>query len=130
MVDITRAAWALADTVPVAEGGCGDHFVIAMENFTLQILDSAWHTLAPVRVAEKYEYWMHTVRQAVRFAYVMHSANDAKNIVTDARLIAWNVYKPGSVHARDAQRHGILTARKWASDPGFRQHVASLSSKS
>lgn len=125
MVSVTRLAYDHAD-----EEGCGDTFVIAMEGFSLRIMDSQWHTLAPVRVAEKYEYWIWSVRRAVKFSYVTNSASDAKNVVTDARLKAWNLYKAGTEHARDAQRHGILVARKWASEPTYRQHVTTTSSSS
>lgn len=124
MVAVTRAAYVLGDYVGE------DVFMVAMEGFSMRIMDSQWHTLAPVRVAEKYEYWKHTVKDRVRFGYVHQSASDAKNVVSDARLKTWNLYKPGSEHARDAQRHGVLAARRWSSDPRFRSLIRSTTTSS
>lgn len=124
MIDITREAYVLGDYSPPLN----DRFIVAMEGFSLRMMDSAWHTLAPVRVFEKYERWRWEVRDRLRFAYFKNSSSDAMNIVTDARLRAWNLYAPGTLHARDAQRQAILTARKWASEASFRKYVDDSSS--
>jgi hypothetical protein len=42
--------------------------------------------------------------------YSMQMAVQAKQFCTDDKLKAWNLYKPGLRHARDAIRHGIYFA--------------------
>lgn len=114
MVAMTRSVFTLGDYA------AGDHFAIVMEDFILRRSESDRSLLAPVRVFSKYEYALDVLtRGKVALPYVKQSASDAKTIVTDDRLIRWGVYRPGSVHARDAQRHGILFSRKVASNPAL-----------
>lgn len=111
MVDLTRTAYSLGDY------RAGDRFAIAMEDFILQIMQMDRSLLSPVRVFSKYEYAMKKLTQAsgVVLPYFKASASDAKRVVTDERLSRWNLLKPGQIHARDAQRHGILLTRKYSS---------------
>jgi hypothetical protein len=125
MMDIVRAAYCLGDY------STGDLFAIVMEDFVLRRSESSRSLLAPVRVFSRFETMLYLVGRdsGVCLPYVKQGASDAKTIVTDLRLRRWNVYDSGSgVHARDAQRHGILFARKVASVPkveaGLRSAVA------
>jgi hypothetical protein len=113
MMDIVRAGYVLGDY------GAGDLFAIVMEDFVLRRSEASRSLLAPVRVFSRFEMSLHlaTRDSGLRLPYVKQSAADAKNVVSDMRLRRWNVYVPGREHARDAQRHGILFARKVASEP-------------
>lgn len=108
MVDITRSAYTLGDYAG------GDLFAIVMEDFVLRRSEADRTLLAPVRVFSRYEMCLRQVTRAGRVAlpYFKQSASDAKNVVTDQRMLRWQVYTPGSTHIRDAQRHGILFCRK------------------
>lgn len=113
MMDIVRAGYVLGDYEN------GDLFAIVMEDFVLRRPEAARSLLAPVRVYSRFEDRLYMVGREtdVRLPYVKQSPADAKNVVSDLRLQRWNVYRPGMEHARDAQRHGILFARKVASVP-------------
>lgn len=117
MVDITRAAYTLGDY------SSGDLFAIVMEDFILRRSESDRTLLAPVRVFSRYEMCLRQVTRAggITLPYFKQSASDAKNVVTDARLLRWQVYVSGMVHARDAQRHGILFCRKVASNAALQR---------
>lgn len=114
MIDVLKSAYVLGDYGVNVQ----DRFVVVMEDFILRRSESDRSLLSPVRIEAKFSRDLY--KTGLRWAYVKQSASDAKNVVSDARLQAWNLYKPGSEHARDAQRHGILAARRYASDIGFR----------
>lgn len=127
MIDVVRAGYVLGDYEN------GDLFAIVMEDFVLRRSESSRSLLAPVRVFSRFEDRLHCLTETtgLRLPYVKQSPSDAKNVVSDQRLRHWNVYRPGMEHARDAQRHGILFARKVASMPklevmlrGKRERVA------
>lgn len=113
MVGLVRSAYVLGDYAG------GDLFAIVMEDFVLRRSEASRSLLAPVRVFSRFEMALRGVTSGagVVLPYFKQSAADAKNVVTDERLRRWNVYEEsvGAVHARDAQRHGILFARKVAS---------------
>lgn len=121
MVGLTRAAFSFGSY----GGDTGDLFAIAMEDFVPRMLEQKRSFLSPVRIFSKYEYglWSLLGARGAALPYFKQSASDAKNVVSDERLSRWNVLKPGQVHARDAQRHGILLARKFASDPSVRRQI-------
>jgi hypothetical protein len=113
MVDVTRKCWEWAD---VSEED--DTFVVTIEDFILQNPSMDRELLAPVRMTARYLDRMETSGLRI---WTRHGANEAKSTVTDQRLKLWNQYDSASgTHARDAQRHAILVARKYASDLGFR----------
>lgn len=126
MVELTRYAYSLGVYDPEESarisGAPPDVFVVVMEDFVPRFLEQDRSFLAPVRLFSKYERELYRIRKdsGVCLPYVKQSASDAKNTVTDARLSRWNLYRPGMSHARDAQRHGILAARKYASTPQIR----------
>lgn len=126
MMDIVRAGWVLADH----EGG--DLFAVVMEDFNLRLMSGDRSLLAPVRVFSRFETVMAlTLGGGVHVPYFKQQVADAKNVVTDARLIRWNVYdKHSGEHARDAQRHGILFSRKVASVPVLARRCVATSSSS
>lgn len=114
MVAVTRACWAWAKV----DESC-DTFIVAIEDFILQMLSSDRELLAPVRLTARYLDRMETSGLAI---WTRHTASEAKRTVTDERLRIWNQYdKSSGDHARDAQRHAILVLRKYASELGFRQ---------
>lgn len=117
MMELIRGAWGAYD---VEEGL--DTFAVVAEDFILRMLSMDRNLLTPVRLNAKLERDM----RGVGFRLHLQSPSDAKQAVTDARLKLWNVYDRGSgVHARDAQRHGILFLRRWSSQPGLRKVVGS-----
>lgn len=91
-----------------------DVFVFATENFRLRERSSEPSLLSPVRIQA---IWQDRLRDA-GIPILQHSASDAKRTCTDRRLHDWGMYRKGMQHARDAQRHGILTMRKVASNEG------------
>jgi len=115
MVQLTRRCWEWADVDEET-----DTFIVTIENFTLRdIVNTGPELLSPVRMTARYLDRLETSGIAI---WTRCSASEAKNTVTDQRLKLWNQYSSSSgEHARDAQRHGILIARKYASDLGFRQ---------
>lgn len=114
MVAITRAAWNWAKVNPER-----DTFIVTIEDFILQMMSSDRELLAPVRLTARYLDRMETSGLAI---WTRTTASEAKSTVTDQRLKLWNQFDSSSgLHARDAQRHGILVLRKYASELGFRK---------
>ncbi len=113
MLKVSRFAWSLA------EEENGDVFVIILEDFILDTLDSSRDLLSPVRINAKFDYAM----KDSGICIVMQLASEAMWTVTDARLKSWGLYKAGLQHARDAQRHAILFARKYASKVDLRNKI-------
>lgn len=112
MLDVVRAGFTLGDYE------AGDLFAVVMEDFILRMQTRERSLLAPVRVFSRYEMLAHEVLggAGVTLPYFKQSPSDALNVISDARLKRWNVYDQScGAHARDAQRHGILFARKVAS---------------
>lgn len=124
MVDLTRQAFLegeYADEDGGEEAGSRDVFWVALEDFILVRSESSRSLLSPVRLAAMYE---DRLREAPGFGWVYERASDAKSVVTDGRLLSWGIYLARSgVHARDAQRHGALAMRKFASDLTYRSSV-------
>lgn len=97
-----------------------DEFVFVNERFDLRMLSSDPSLLAPVRVNAIMRDRL-TVGGASSFMF-MQSASDAKNVVTDQRLRMWCMYdRHSGVHARDADRHGILFLRRFSNDSRIRR---------
>lgn len=95
----------------VYERVCGeeDVFVIGSERFTLMMQSTDAALLEPVRFNAVLEDRLRGTGQRVEY----QGASD-KDVITDQRLMLWDAYKPGAGHARDAQRHGLLYLRRWA----------------
>lgn len=113
MLDVTRAVYAEVDEE------AGDEWVILVEDFVVRMIKMDRAFLSPVRLSAAY-------RRDMRRAPVhieQRLSSDAMNIVTDGRLRDWNMYRAGSVHARDAQRHAIMMCRRYSSEPHFRELV-------
>lgn len=117
LLDQIRKVWVEAEVDEEK-----DVFVLAVEDFVLRTSDSARHTISPVRLNAMLEWELRNSGIQI----VKHSASDAKNSVTDARLKAWGLYDwctkgfQGREHARDATRHAVLTTRKWMASRHFR----------
>lgn len=110
MLDISRLVYEEVDEE------AGDEWVILVEDFILRRLQMDRALLSPVRIGAMFAREMRHAPVLVDF----RTSSDAMNVVTDGRLRDWNLYRPGSNHARDAQRHSILTARRYSSEPHFR----------
>lgn len=118
MMVLMRRCWSAYSVDPSA----GDSFAVVTEDFILRRPEMDRSLLAPVRLNAKLERDM----RGAGLRLWVQSPSDAKNVCTDARLRTWNVYDPGSgAHARDAQRHGILFLRRWASQLGLRKALGS-----
>lgn len=113
MLDIARMVYAEVDEE------AGDEWVILVEDFIVRMISMDRSFLSPVRIGAAFRREMRRAPVLVDF----RTSSDAMNVVTDGRLRDWNLYRPGSVHARDAQRHSILTARRYSSEPHFRELV-------
>ena len=113
MLAITRAVYAEVDEE------AGDEWAVLVEDFIVRMIDMKRSFLSPVRLSAAYRWEM---RRAPVFIDQKLSS-DAMNIVTDGRLRDWNMYRPGSVHARDAQRHAIMMCRRYSSEPAFREVI-------
>lgn len=87
-----------------------DVFVVGTEGFTLMMQSTDSALLEPVRFNAVLEDRLRGTGQRVEY----QNPGD-KDVITDQRLMLWDVYKPGAGHARDAQRHGLLYLRRWAS---------------
>lgn len=121
MIELTREAWAECDF----EGG--DVLAAVVESFQLRMFSQDDNLLSPVRVRAMYDYGMRGAGVPIFY----QTPADAMRTVTDERLNLWNLWRehPGMTkdeleHRRDAQRHGILFARKYASDRKIRDKVA------
>lgn len=115
MVHTVRQAWGIWEVDETI-----DTFFVAIEDFILRRSEMGRSLLAPVRLIAKFEYAFR--RKGIYLC--RQSPGDAKNVVTDQRLRLWNVYQASSgVHARDAQRHGILALRRWSSQPALRKRA-------
>lgn len=90
---------------------------VVIEDFILRSAIKGRELLSPVRIGHKVDYQLWRGfrdgtldRRKIEPSW--QSANDAKNVVTDPRLLAMTMYTPGPDHARDATRHAILWLRK------------------
>lgn len=107
MVRLCREVWALW------AAGEGDGWVVPIEDFILYRSESDRSLLSPVRVTARFEDRM----RAVGLPVVKYSSRDALGVISDERLQFWGLFSRFSgVHARDATRHAVLAARKWASN--------------
>lgn len=109
-LDLCRAAYEkVADEEDV--------FVIGSEGFILRMLSTEPSLLEPVRFNAVLDDRLRgTGTWAER-----QMPSEAMNTITDQRLKLWGVHKPGAIHARDAQRHGLLFLRRFAADVRVRQ---------
>ncbi len=104
-----RAAWEQA--------GDGDVFVMGSERFTLMMQSTDHALLEPVRFNAVLVDRLRDTEMQVE----SQGASDAKKTITDARLRSWGLYKAGPDHMRDAQRHGLLFLRRFASQPDLQR---------
>jgi len=108
---LCRAAWE--------RSADGDVVVIGCEGFTLRMNSTDHWLLEPVR-------FLAVLRDRLRGTGVgveVQSSSDAMKTVSDTRLRLWGLWKPGSDHSRDAQRHGLLFLRRYATQPELRERV-------
>lgn len=92
-----------------------DYYALAVEGFTLRMLSSDPSLLEPVRFNAVLDDRLKGTGQHVEY----QTPSDAKTAITDQRLALWGLIdhsKGMGNHGRDAQRHGLLYLRRWASD--------------
>jgi hypothetical protein len=97
----------------------GDVLVMVSERFTLLMNSTDPDLLEPVRFNAILEDRLRGSEQFIEWG---QGPSDAKHI-TDAQLGLWGVYKPGPAHHRDAQKHGLVFMRRWASQPKLRERT-------
>jgi hypothetical protein len=113
LVRLSRACWEWAEVEPSV-----DTFFVILEDFILRNSSMDRSLLSPVRINAKFQFAMDG--SGVRVG--KQAPSEALGVVTDERLRLWNLYDSSSgVHARDAARHAVLAARKYASQLAFRQ---------
>lgn len=95
-----------------------DVFVMGAEGFTLMMLSTDHALLEPVRFNAVLLDRLRGTGQGVEFQQPTE-----RLVITDQRLKLWGVYKPGAEHARDAQRHGLVFMRRFASQPKLRARL-------
>ena len=88
-----------------------DAVVIGCEGFSLQMQSTDYWLLEPVRFLAVLQDRM--LAAGVRVEVQMPGE---RTIITDARLQSWGLWKPGAVHARDAQRHCLRFLRRFCGD--------------
>lgn len=118
MIELVREAWAECDFRR------GDMLAVVNEDFQLRMFSQNASLLSPVRINSAFRYAM----RGSGVPLFLQQPSDALFTITDERLRLWNLWdakaKQGDVeHARDAQRHGIFFARKYASDQKIRRAV-------
>lgn len=104
---LCRAAWERA--------GEDDVVVVGTEGFSLEMLSRDLSLLEPVRFNAVLMDRLHGTGVRVEV-----QQPGERKVITDARLQTWGLWKPGSGHARDAQRHGLLFLRRFATQPHLR----------
>lgn len=118
MVGLVRGCWQDGE---FDQGTESDVIAVASEDFILRLLSADRDLLAPVRVLAKFDY----AARGMPVPRTRASASDAKQVVTDTRLRALNLWKEGSAHPRDATRQAVLMARRM-SEPTYRARWLAL----
>lgn len=105
MMALLRGVWADGS---FHLGEDSDACVVGVEDFILQMMSMDRSLLSPVRITAAFNY----AGRALPMPRLLHSANDAKKVVTDDRLRRWGLWS-NATHTRDATRHAALVARKF-----------------
>lgn len=94
-----------------------DVFVLGCEDFSLQMQSTDYWLLEPVR-------FLAVLRDRVREGWSVETQMPGeRDIITDARLRLWGLWKPGPKHSRDAQKHGLAFLRRYATQPELRRRL-------
>jgi hypothetical protein len=110
-LNLCRAVWDKAAEEDVVVIGC--------EGFTLLMQSTDPALLEPVR-------FLAVLRDRLRGTEVgveVQQPGEAIKTITDTRLKTWGLWQVGVEHGRDAQRHGLLFLRRYASQPHLRKRV-------
>lgn len=107
-LSICRAVWE--------RSAAEDVVVIGTEGFTLMMQSTDPALLEPVRFnAVLLDRLRNTdVRVEVQ-------QPDQRTVITDVRLQAWGLWVSGMEHGRQAQKHGLVFLRRWATQPAIRE---------
>jgi hypothetical protein len=96
-----------------------DGAAILIEDFILRQFSMGRELLSPVRITAMLEMWATIGYTEPRMVFKQQSEL-AKSAITDKRLRAWKLYRPGQEHARDAQRHALTLFRRAKASPALR----------
>lgn len=83
--------------------------VVIVEDFILRQRTQSRDLLSPVRIGARLADRLHVASMGEP---IWQQPSDAKSIVTDKRMKAWDIWQPGQPHACDAIRHLLLWLRK------------------
>lgn len=109
-LNLCRAVWEKA--------GPEDVVVIGCEGFTLMMNSKDYWLLEPVRFLAVLQDRLRGTGVGVE----VQQPGD-KDVISDHRLKTWGLWEVGVEHGRDAQRHGLLFLRRYASQPDLRVKV-------
>jgi hypothetical protein len=99
-----------------------DVVVVGCEGFTLMMNSKDYWLLEPVRFLAVLQDRLRGTEVRVE----VQGAGDAKKTITNERLATWGLYEAGKEHGRDAQRHGLLYLRRFASQLETRRRAGWL----
>jgi hypothetical protein len=105
------------------KAGEEDVVVIGCESFTLMMQSTDPALLEPVRFLAVLEDRLRGTEYGREVGVQVQGASEMKKTITEERLRLWGLWKPGTEHGRDAQRHGLLFLRRFASQPLLRKRV-------
>jgi len=104
------------------KAGDEDVVVIGCEGFTLRMQSTDPALLEPVRFLAVLEDRLRETEYGREVGVQVQQPGE-RSIISDERLRLWGLWKPGSDHARDAQRHGLAFLRRFATQPALRKRV-------
>lgn len=99
-----------------------DLVVIGCEGFTLLMNSTDPALLEPVRFLAVLQDRLRDTEYGREVGVQVQQPGE-RIIITDERLRLWGLWKPGSDHARDAQKHGLAFLRRFASKEELRKRV-------
>jgi hypothetical protein len=107
---LAREVWARSEE--------GDLVVVGCEGFSLEMLSRDVALREPVR-------FLAVLRDRLRGTGVGVEVQmpGERTVITDARLQLWGLHQPGLEHGRDAERHGLVFLRRFASQEALRKRL-------
>lgn len=105
------------------KAGPEDLVVIGCEGFILRMQSTDHALLEPVRFLAVLQDRLRGTEYGREVGVQVQMSGEAFKTVTDARLKLWGLWQSGLEHGRDAQRHGLLFLRRFATQPMLRKRV-------
>lgn len=104
------------------KSGEEDIVVIGCEGFTLMMQSTDPALLEPVRFLAVLQDRLRETEYGREVGVQVQQPGE-RSIISEDRLRLWGLWKPGMVHARDAQQHGLAFLRRFATQPLLRKRV-------